>query len=59
MYVCVCRAVTDREVRKAIESGAHTLKDLRHLLGITRECGRCTDCVRQLLKKNHDARGAH
>ena len=41
MYVCVCHAVTDRQIREAAESGARTLKDLRRDLGVTRDCGRC------------------
>ena len=28
MYVCVCNAITDREIRGAAELGARTLEDL-------------------------------
>jgi bacterioferritin-associated ferredoxin len=49
MYVCVCHAVTDRQIREAAESGARTLKDLRRDLGVTRDCGRCASCARQCL----------
>ena len=41
MYVCVCQAVTDRQIREAAQGGARTLKDLRRDLGVTRDCGRC------------------
>ena len=34
MYVCVCQAVTDRQIREAAQDGALTLKDLRRDLGI-------------------------
>ncbi|HCZ14291.1 MAG TPA: (2Fe-2S)-binding protein, partial [Candidatus Accumulibacter sp.] len=34
MYVCVCRAVTDKHIRAAVQDGARTLKDLCHNLGI-------------------------
>ena len=40
MYVCVCQAVTDRQIREAAQGGARTLKDLRRDLGVTRDCGR-------------------
>ncbi|MCB1907810.1 MAG: (2Fe-2S)-binding protein [Rhodocyclaceae bacterium] len=49
MYVCVCRAVTDRQVRQAVAQGARSLRDLRRQLGIIEECGRCAGCARQCL----------
>jgi bacterioferritin-associated ferredoxin len=49
MYVCVCQAVTDRQIRQAARDGARTLKDLRRDLGVTRDCGRCASCARACL----------
>lgn len=51
MYVCVCRAITELQLRQAVSHGARTLKDLRKELGITRECGQCASCARQYLKE--------
>lgn len=53
MYVCVCQAVTDRQIREAAESGARTLKDLRRDLGVTLDCGRCAGCARACLAEVH------
>jgi bacterioferritin-associated ferredoxin len=53
MYVCVCQAVTDRQIREAAQSGARTLKDLRRDLGVTRDCGRCASCARECLREAH------
>lgn len=50
MYVCVCHAVTDRQIREAADNGARTLKDLRRDLGVTRDCGRCATCAKDCLK---------
>ena len=50
MYVCVCKAVTERQIHEAIRLGARTLKDLRRELDITRECGQCASCARQCIK---------
>lgn len=50
MYVCVCQAVTDREIHQAARDGARTLKDLRRDLGVGVDCGRCASCARQCLK---------
>lgn len=49
MYVCVCMAVTERQVHQAAHNGATTLKDLRRELGIVNECGNCAGCARKCL----------
>lgn len=51
MYVCVCKAVTERQIREAVSDGARTLKDLRRELGVTGDCGQCAVCARQCLKE--------
>ncbi len=55
MYVCVCQAVTDRQIREAAMRGARTLRDLRRELGIARECGSCAACARDCLREAHAA----
>lgn len=49
MYVCICKAVTDKQIRRAKSAGAETLEDLRETLGVTSGCGGCTDAVEALL----------
>ncbi len=41
MYVCICKAVTERQIEDAVARGAHCLKDLKHELGVASECGKC------------------
>ena len=58
MYVCVCNAVTDREIRGAVRLGARSLGDLQDTLGVATCCGRCTDCACALLTESlADQRG--
>ncbi len=57
MYVCVCKAVTERDVHQAIRGGARSLRDLRTDLGIISECGRCAGCARQCLRDAEDTAG--
>jgi bacterioferritin-associated ferredoxin len=56
MYVCICKAVTEKQVSQAVNSGVTTLRHLRDELGVTRECGRCArcalECMRATLAKN-------
>jgi bacterioferritin-associated ferredoxin len=54
MYVCVCQAVTDREIHQAAKNGAKTLRDLRRDLQVSVKCGRCAGCARQCLKAAND-----
>ena len=51
MYVCLCRAVTDGEVRDAIHSGCTELGALQDQLGVAVKCGSCKESVRELLLK--------
>jgi bacterioferritin-associated ferredoxin len=57
MYVCVCKAVTERQVKQAAKEGAGSLRDLRDRLGVTEECGRCAKCALECLRA-HEAQNA-
>ena len=50
MYVCICNAVTDREIRAAAELGARTVDDLRDTLAVATCCRRCEDTARDVLQ---------
>lgn len=49
MYVCVCRAVTDRQIHKAIDEGVRTMRELRLKLGVCSACGKCAQCAKEIL----------
>jgi bacterioferritin-associated ferredoxin len=49
MYVCICAAVTDREIVRQVERGADSLEQIRFELGVATCCGQCADCARQLI----------
>jgi bacterioferritin-associated ferredoxin len=49
MYVCVCKAVTEGQVNKAIKGGC-CKADLRKTLGVGTVCGKCVPMAKQLLK---------
>ena len=51
MYVCICNAVTDREIRGAVELGARSLTDLKSMLAVATCCGRCADCARSIVRE--------
>ena len=50
MYICICNAVTEREIRGAVALGDCSVADLRESLGVGTCCGRCVPDVRKVLK---------
>ena len=51
MYVCICKNVTDRQIRKAVyEQDISTLRELRERLGACGQCGKCARDARDLLR---------
>ena len=52
MIVCVCRAVSDREIRSSVRDGAQTMRQLRTELGVATCCGKCGPRVRELLDEH-------
>jgi bacterioferritin-associated ferredoxin len=51
MYVCICNAVSDREIRQCVELGTATLDQIRDALGVTTGCGRCAEAIEQILRE--------
>ena len=49
MIVCVCRRVSDHQIRQAAADGAHSLECLQFDLGVATQCGRCADCASRVL----------
>jgi bacterioferritin-associated ferredoxin len=51
MYVCVCHAVTDHEIRQCAELGARTFDELRDCLGVATCCGKCEHTAREVFSE--------
>ena len=49
MYVCVCNAVTDREIVERVRAGADTLEAVRFELGVATCCGQCAECAQAVI----------
>ena len=49
MIVCVCNAVSDREIRRVVAEGARSFDDVQRLLGVATCCGRCEVCARAVV----------
>ena len=53
MYVCICNAVTDHQVRERARSGVRSVEELTFQLGLGIGCGRCLECAARLLGDVH------
>ena len=50
MYVCVCLAITDKQVQAAIESGALTREDVTRACKAGGDCGACHGMIREMIE---------
>ena len=45
MYLCICKSVSDRQIRQAVEQGDRSFGDLSALFGVGLDCGKCTESI--------------
>lgn len=56
MYLCVCKAVSERTARRAVESGeVATMRDLCRQHGVGSCCGKCVPDARALIEQTLSA----
>lgn len=41
MYICLCKGITDSQIRTAVAEGMTDYRDLRRALGLSTQCGKC------------------
>ncbi|HZW23036.1 (2Fe-2S)-binding protein [Noviherbaspirillum sp.] len=51
MIVCVCNNVSERQIRRAVDSGHTTMPQLREELGVGTCCGKCHSCAKTVLRE--------
>ena len=49
MYVCLCQAVKDAEIRQAVAGGVDDVEQLAEQLGVGTGCGSCRDFAQMLI----------
>jgi bacterioferritin-associated ferredoxin len=55
MYICLCNAITETDIRSCADQGACTLRDLEHCLGVGSGCGRCKAAAKEVLLERRAA----
>lgn len=49
MYICICNAVTEKQIENAVRNGACRMRDLRTQLGVAADCACCAESARRCL----------
>ena len=49
MVLCICQAVSDKEVEAAIRAGARSLDDIGERCGAGTDCGCCREAIEERL----------
>jgi bacterioferritin-associated ferredoxin len=52
MYICLCNALTDRDVRSQCCKGNGSVAMVYRGLGCEPQCGKCVPMVRQMLRES-------
>jgi len=51
MYICVCKAVSDKKIRQLVQEGATSVRELKQCLGVGSQCGKCIPAAQELLSE--------
>ncbi|MAX66149.1 MAG: (2Fe-2S)-binding protein [Bacteriovoracaceae bacterium] len=54
MYICICKAITDKQLEEAQKS-SKTIREVCNNLGLGSECGACMQEAVQMIKKANNA----
>ena len=53
MYICICNAITEKQIRSAAKAGVSDVRGLQAELGVATNCGSCTDTAAEILRESH------
>ncbi|GAA5315604.1 MAG: bacterioferritin-associated ferredoxin [Candidatus Pelagadaptatus aseana] len=51
MYVCLCKGITDNQIKDAVFGGASNLREVRKQLGVMSQCGKCGIMTKQIVEE--------
>jgi bacterioferritin-associated ferredoxin len=55
MYVCLCNALTDRDLLRHTATGTSSVSMVYSACGCRPQCGKCVPFVRQMLREGGEA----
>ncbi len=54
MIICICKCVSDREIRRLVDEGATSLADIRRETELGTQCGKCACEARRMVRELTD-----
>jgi len=51
VYICLCNALTDRDLQPHVAGGSNSLSMVYRACGCQPQCGKCVPFVRQMLRE--------
>ncbi len=51
MFVCLCKSITDHEIRAAVDGGVTSFEQMQDRLEVSTVCGSCTCEVKKIMQK--------
>ncbi len=49
MYVCICKGITEQDIKNSVVEGAASVRDLYRELALGSQCGKCVGFAQQVL----------
>jgi bacterioferritin-associated ferredoxin len=56
MYVCICKGITDTQIRNAVQDGASSIREVRQALGVASQCGKCGILASEIVRESLGSR---
>ena len=58
MFICLCKGITDTQIKASVLAGARSLSDVRKDLGVATQCCKCLPearaVIQQTLEQHHE-----
>jgi bacterioferritin-associated ferredoxin len=51
MYICICHAITEKDIQKAVGKGVSSIAKLSELTMLGKHCGCCTEHANEVLNQ--------
>ena len=52
MYICLCKSVTDSQIREAVANGSKSFGQVRKELNLASQCGKCGIIAREVFDES-------
>lgn len=52
MYVCLCKGVTDHDIKRAVNEGATSFREVQQQLAVSTQCGKCARLARSIVQES-------